>query len=551
MSSPPVDGSPPGRNRSIVQVPPEGSPHPLLRSLPPATFLPAELLDILNHTYFLHLLATDSAQVLPPGKSILSMMSKPHARQPSTGEIPTLQEKVEEVIHKAFWDEAIESLSSPAPTTQLPRLKHLYNDLHIALTPLLPKDHIILTTLAAPLSPTSAPLLSALVHLREILSALRERCAPLRDAYIDALLARLADPPPSSALPDLAKLIVDTVRDILQLADAMKDDLSQFVMGAMSEAQLRATIRDQARKGERALVLDLWRSTSLKAVVAEWTAQLATPYSGVANAGDRPWIVRLMQALGATTPVACPMPTKPVPTSGDDAEPPPALPNVLPPPFFFSTPELEYIQNLLQALVITASLLALLPSQPPAPPSSNPSPPSPDSSPPPALDFTSRIWTLLTTSIDSESSADDTKLINLADELIRARGGPLDAAEEARLRAAVARTLQVQDPVFVLLQKRLLVAVAARLVAPRAERQGQGIPSMRTGRARPGQNLSLGSQELDVKEESVGAEVWRDFGVKGFEEKVLAGKVREVCARLWTVVGWVESIWEEELRGQR
>ncbi|KAI0313245.1 hypothetical protein OF83DRAFT_1086457 [Amylostereum chailletii] len=222
--------------------------------------------------------------------------------------------------------------------------------------------------------PRPLPSSAALVHFREILSALRKCCAPLRNAYIDALLARLADPPPSSALPDLAKLIVDTVHNILQLADAMKDNLSQFVMGMMSEAQLWETIHDQARKGERALMLDLWRLTSLKAVVAEWTAQLATPYSGVANAGDHVWIVRLMQALGATTPVACPMPTKPVPSSGDNTEPPPALPNVLPPPFFFSTPELEYIQNLLQAL------------------------------------------TPLTTSIGSESSADDTKLINLADD---------------------------------------------------------------------------------------------------------------------------------------
>jgi hypothetical protein len=70
--------------------------------------LPLELVDELNQAYFLHLLATDPSQVVPPGKSILSMMSRPHTASPPEEEkdpVAVLQRKVESMVHKAFWDE--------------------------------------------------------------------------------------------------------------------------------------------------------------------------------------------------------------------------------------------------------------------------------------------------------------------------------------------------------------------------------------------------------------------------------------------------------------
>ena len=69
------------------------------------TQLPADLLDLLNQVYFLHLLANDPSKVLPPGKSLLSVMSRPHVRRRGDDKPPALQEKVEEMVHKAFWDE--------------------------------------------------------------------------------------------------------------------------------------------------------------------------------------------------------------------------------------------------------------------------------------------------------------------------------------------------------------------------------------------------------------------------------------------------------------
>jgi len=74
------------------------------------THLPADLLDLLNQTYFFHFLANDPSKVLPPGKSLLSVLSRPSVRQKRDDEPPALQEKVEEMIHKAFWDEVLRHL---------------------------------------------------------------------------------------------------------------------------------------------------------------------------------------------------------------------------------------------------------------------------------------------------------------------------------------------------------------------------------------------------------------------------------------------------------
>ncbi len=117
MSDSPAHSSPSKRAETLspdkataIHVPPLIPPHPLLRSLPPLTHLPADLLDLLNQTYFLHLLANDPSKVLPPGKSLLSVLSRPSIRQKRDDEPPSLHDKVEEMIHKAFWDEVLRHL---------------------------------------------------------------------------------------------------------------------------------------------------------------------------------------------------------------------------------------------------------------------------------------------------------------------------------------------------------------------------------------------------------------------------------------------------------
>lgn len=92
-------------NFSIV-VPPSPGERSLAQFLTNGSALPPELLDTLNHIYFLHLLATNPTSVLPPGKSLVSAMlgagSTPGDGEDST---PTLRERVEDIVHKAFWSE--------------------------------------------------------------------------------------------------------------------------------------------------------------------------------------------------------------------------------------------------------------------------------------------------------------------------------------------------------------------------------------------------------------------------------------------------------------
>lgn len=91
-----------GEKFSIV-VPPQRLSSQLVSNQEPL-LIPVELIDILNNACFLHILATDPTQVLPPGKSLLSVMSR--SRTTADGDTkPSLQSKVEDIAHKAFWDE--------------------------------------------------------------------------------------------------------------------------------------------------------------------------------------------------------------------------------------------------------------------------------------------------------------------------------------------------------------------------------------------------------------------------------------------------------------
>ena len=389
------------------------------------------------------------------------------------------------------------------------------------------------------------------MHLRDILVALRARASPVRDAHIDTLL-RTLDELSQSALPeDLARLVIDTARSILELADIMKEDLSQFVLGSMEERDLKAVITQQAMLREKALILQLWPPSRVEPAWKTWLNGLDVsvfPGAEGTQPPSRRWVYRLVQALGTNSAVTCPLPATRVP-GNDTPEPEPeiveALPNTLPPPFFVSTPALLATQNYLQALVIAASLRSLvrLPSRPVATSSQNRS-----------LDFMERIWTLLKSSADEEPGTDDTKIVNLADEVVRVRrtcasdvhGPDPDSDEEARLRAAVDRTLQPHDPVFVLLQRRLLRGLATWLVSAAETSEPRPI-HMQTGRGRPekGSRLDLGLGE--PKAAFVDWERGRGSPavIKGFEDEVLVREVQETFGRVGRVVDWTDRIWRD------
>lgn len=69
--------------------------------------LPPELLEQINEVYLLHNLATDPSKVLPPGKSLLSLLSSRKRLANGAGDqkLKVLQDQVSEVATRAFWDE--------------------------------------------------------------------------------------------------------------------------------------------------------------------------------------------------------------------------------------------------------------------------------------------------------------------------------------------------------------------------------------------------------------------------------------------------------------
>ena len=307
--------------------------------------------------------------------------------------------------------------------------------------------------------------------------------------------------------------MVEAIRSILKLAETMKDDLSQFVLGTMGEAQLARSVADEARTRERALVLDLWKQSVIREDIAGWLADLSPPYALIALPPPRRWVLRVVQALGVTEPVACPLPTK---SLDPENNLPPPVPNMLPPPFFFSSPELFHIQNFLQAIIIAAALRTLVPA-----------------SVSPPRDFMYRIWTLLLTSINEEDLEQDTRLVNLADELIRA-STVTDIEAMKQLRAAVARTVRTSDPVFLLLQRRLFSAFAERLVRSQAPNNRNDTPAeMRTGRQERPPNVTGEQSRTELLE------------VKGFGDPVLTDAIQEVLGKLQRAVLWIGSIWAD------
>lgn len=378
------------------------------------------------------------------------------------------------------------------------------------------------------------------MHLREVVVSLRKRCAPVQDQDLDDLLRSLDEPPLRSSRPiSLATLVVDTVKSILRISDIMKEQLSQFVLGNMTEQQLQSAISKQAKNKERKDIVDIWKSWRIESSWRIWLENYQPSFqvNGVAVESQFKWVIRLVQALGSSAPISCQLPTKE----------PQSIENSLPPILFFSAPALLEIQNYLQALVIAASLRTLIRVSQGAQASD-------------AMSFIERLWILLKAEIVEEPGSGETKLIHLADEVVRARqldGAMLSGEEENRLRTAVARTLNHDDPVFVLLQKRILKALADALCHQRSDsRQAgahAGLPKMQTGhdgkraekRARI--TIVLDPEELDAAHgvETPRLTVGR---VQGFDDEYLRKVVEEVFVKVDECVRWVEGVWQDVLR---
>ncbi|KAF8530450.1 hypothetical protein BU17DRAFT_35825 [Hysterangium stoloniferum] len=479
--------APDGPNLSIT-MPPNS------QSIPPLHYpnLSPELLEKVNEVNLLHALATHPSNVLPPGKSLLSIFSSRSRERDGVNpsQHQALKEQVSEVVTRAFWDEALESLSSPAPAVQLSRIRLLYTDLHKAVEALIPASNPIMYTLSAPLSPTSSPLRSASGHIRELLAVLRERCAPIRDVELDELILRLAD----VSSQDLPAACIDVIKAIFDIAERMKDDLADFVIGTWTEQDARQWLIHKAIIGEQHLILDLFPVQKVKELYREWRG--SDPGGTVFS--------RLIKALRSSESVA------PFPPSN----------NLLPPPFIFVSLDLIRIQNLMQALVIAASLHTLVRS--------------PDIA---NTAWISRVWALLEMEVDRDvAEPAETNILNLEDEVVQAAGATGDPAAQGPLRDAVKRTLRTDDPVFLLLQSRLLAAVQGRLTEEEIN-----LPTQAPARLRTGRRKYLESHEEDNFQEE------RDLIVKGFEAAILRDNVKRLVVMIRECLSWVQKAWGDIL----
>ena len=364
---------------------------------------------------------------------------------------------------------------------------------------------------------------------------------------MDNLLASLAQP--SSPLP---QFVIDTIRAVIALADQMKSDLNTFVIGSMTDSQLRNLLSNDVKSRERDLVLRIWGTKDL--VQHSWRTWLDNSLD--APHGNR-WISTLIQALFSDKPVSCRLPTSTPSETTQSFE--------LPPQLFFSVPLLLDVQNHLQAIVIAAALrsLARLPSSAPSHPSS---------------DFMNRIWTLLKSEINTSGNSMDydyterTKIINLADEVVRVTelsftSGKLNTNEEQTLRSAVERTLRPNDPVFLLLKKRLMGSLEKLWLSSinsndstATRGPSTSIPEkMITGKGPiSGQETSISDKRLKhMVSESlsdfypyssshqnvmVGTEAER-MVIAGFEDTVLRRAIGETAQKLADCLDWIGSVW--------
>jgi len=80
---------------------------PALIRLDSGIKLSLELIRAVNRTYLLHLLTLDPDKVLPPGKSLIAVITQEKLGQSEDSEkteATSLRKQVKKVMQRAFWD---------------------------------------------------------------------------------------------------------------------------------------------------------------------------------------------------------------------------------------------------------------------------------------------------------------------------------------------------------------------------------------------------------------------------------------------------------------
>jgi len=388
--------------------------------------------------------------------------------------------------------------------------------------------------------------------MKDVLVALRKRCAPFRDEEIDRQLEKLETLPPrlphvGGGVSAIATLITHSLEALMTITDHMKSDLHDYMLGSMNEEQLGVLVMREAKLRERAVVVQLWSPSNqpedsrrgVDAIQDAWRSWCKQTGGDVPE--EHRWKLRLLQALFAAHPVSCTPPLH----NGDTTL---IAKNELPPQLFFSSASLYRLQDYLQAVIIAATLCSLIRSLLPA---------SSSSTQASVHDFMQRVWALLEAEfLPVPRAADDNplKLINLEDELVRTSKlvvETLDSTEEQRLRRAVRRTLRPSDPVFSLLQKRLMDALLNLVVESPSKRAAETPGLLKAGRGLHGHSrkrlrLMISDKEIADRREVMSPNIVGLVSpIKGFEDPALSKVIGEAVTQLSKVIGWTESVWAD------
>ena len=386
---------------------------------------------------------------------------------------------------------------------------------------------------------------------------LRQRCAPVRDGTIDDILHQIHHRSSSASTEDLARLLVSVIRSVLELSADMRNDYSNAVLATASEQELIDTVATMAQTQEQRLILQLWESKeTMRMAWARWIEGFHPTAPPPHVQPKRFWILKLIESLGrphaVTSKLVGPSRSHEMTNGLDNSDPEPGTKqvpepsNILPPQFLLSGPTLFRLQNYIQALTIAASLRSLVPTPRMAPPPSRSR--ADGLASPVDWTFTERIWALLELEIGkTDDGSSETKIVNLADEVVMTHrnalppGVALDVRSEERLRNTVDRILRTHDPVFILLQKRLLAAFSAAVLSiPVVEEPA----SVRMQSGRPQHQPGISSSPLPAPQG-----VRREIAVvaKGFEDPIIARQCSIAALTLKRSVEWVERVWSDTM----
>ncbi|GAA6060691.1 hypothetical protein JCM10212_005073 [Sporobolomyces blumeae] len=560
---------------------------------PSLSDLAARRAKALSEAYSLFLLCTSPSSVLPHGQ-ILSSIFHTAASCPATPTVPTsLASRLSQQAYRAYFDHLSDELSeSSTPSRQRDAWAQLSQDLADSALPLIPSRlgrGSVRSAMQEALSRPRRPTTSWTVEqgrstLRDLVETLRRLCAPARDAQVASVLASI-----DSALTP--RTVVEAVEATLALANDMSDDLERYRTHAQvqlaTDEQVLDAVKEEAGERERKAVRELFPRSGtdpsdadekIRSATAEWVVRSGPGDGSSADPGgqrlDRGQVARaFVECLFRDSAVALPpLPTEP--SSSRSSSPVHRGANILPPILYATSPRLFELQNTLQALVILACLVTVVPP-PPLPASSQPASASSPSTSSAQSDYLSRLWTVLESEFlqanpsDRPSSATSspaetipTRLAHLSDELIAHRRSLLRLSrnlsdeEKTRIASSVERILRYEDPVFKLLKHRLKDGIAeAVLESAMTTNADRSVPPsslhvpthLRTGRTPPSTNSARPFSSLaDLSTPASRRPTVHVRPIKGFER--LSDRVdRVVQEKLVGVLAWVDEVWGDVL----